>query len=268
MITTQCPLGQDPRMCAHCVHNDTCTSRCDTTKCDVIWGEITGDLTDQTDLAAEFAAVRSEITHTASTAAEAAQSTASEALSTAQTVQSDLETLQNTLSVEISEILDLCALTLRVPIKNNEDGIPQFPEIISKSIGGFLIEYYDALANGVETATTDEAAKKLSRWSGGYVKFYTDGTPLFYTDDTQSLLHKQYFKPCLMRFYDRIVNLSEPFISVPTFDIVLTEDIIVYLEKLYGLSGAFAVQMTIDGAKNKYWQFVDADGKELLKIPF
>ncbi len=66
MITTQCPLGQDPRMCAHCVHNATCASRCDTTKCDVIWGEITGDLTDQTDLAAEFAAVRSEITHAAS----------------------------------------------------------------------------------------------------------------------------------------------------------------------------------------------------------
>lgn len=62
MIPTQCPLGQDTRMCAYCAHKDTCANRCDLAKCDIVWGEISGDLTDQTDLAAEFASVRSEIT--------------------------------------------------------------------------------------------------------------------------------------------------------------------------------------------------------------
>lgn len=61
MIPTQCPSGQDPRMCAYCAHKDTCTNRCDLAKCDIIWGEISGDLADQTDLAAEIASVRSEI---------------------------------------------------------------------------------------------------------------------------------------------------------------------------------------------------------------
>lgn len=62
MIPTQCPLGQDTRMCAYCAHKDSCANRCDLAKCDIIWGEISGDLTDQTDLAAEFASIRSEIT--------------------------------------------------------------------------------------------------------------------------------------------------------------------------------------------------------------
>ncbi len=61
MIPTQCPTGQDPRMCAYCAHKDTCANRCDLAKCDIVWGEISGDLTDQTDLAAEIASVRSEI---------------------------------------------------------------------------------------------------------------------------------------------------------------------------------------------------------------
>ena len=66
MIPTQCPSGQDPRMCAYCAHKDTCTNRCDLAKCDIIWGEISGDLADQTDLVAELdnreTAVRSDIT--------------------------------------------------------------------------------------------------------------------------------------------------------------------------------------------------------------
>ena len=52
MIPTQCPSGQDPRMCAYCAHKDTCANRCDLAKCDIVWGEISGDLADQTDLQA------------------------------------------------------------------------------------------------------------------------------------------------------------------------------------------------------------------------
>lgn len=49
MIPTTCPHGKDPRMCAYCDKKDTCGCRCDKNT-DVIWGDITGDLADQTDL--------------------------------------------------------------------------------------------------------------------------------------------------------------------------------------------------------------------------
>ena len=49
MIPTTCPHGKDPRMCAYCDKKDTCDCRCDKNT-DVIWGEITGELKDQTDL--------------------------------------------------------------------------------------------------------------------------------------------------------------------------------------------------------------------------
>ncbi len=65
MIPTQCPLGQDPRMCAYCDQKDTCGCTCDDNT-DAIWGKISGDLTDQTDLVAELdkreTAVRTDIT--------------------------------------------------------------------------------------------------------------------------------------------------------------------------------------------------------------
>ena len=51
MIPTTCPHGKDPRMCAYCDKKDTCDCRCDKNT-DVIWGEITGELKDQTDLQA------------------------------------------------------------------------------------------------------------------------------------------------------------------------------------------------------------------------
>lgn len=65
MIPTQCPSGQDPRMCAYCDQKDTCGCTCEDTT-DAIWGKISGDLADQTDLVAELdnreTAVRSDIT--------------------------------------------------------------------------------------------------------------------------------------------------------------------------------------------------------------
>ena len=51
MIPTTWPYGKDPRMCAYCDKKDTCNCRCDKNT-DVIWGDITGDLADQTDLMA------------------------------------------------------------------------------------------------------------------------------------------------------------------------------------------------------------------------
>ena len=51
MATELCPHGKDPRMCAYCDKKDTCGCRCDKNT-DVIWGEITGELKDQTDLQA------------------------------------------------------------------------------------------------------------------------------------------------------------------------------------------------------------------------
>lgn len=51
MIPTTFPHGKDPRMCAYCDKKDTCDCRCDKNT-DVIWGEITGELKDQTDLQA------------------------------------------------------------------------------------------------------------------------------------------------------------------------------------------------------------------------
>ena len=51
MATELCPHGKDPRMCAYCDKKDTCGCRCDKNT-DVIWGEITGNLADQTDLQA------------------------------------------------------------------------------------------------------------------------------------------------------------------------------------------------------------------------
>lgn len=51
MIPTTCLHGKDPRMCAYCDKKDTCDCRCDKNT-DVIWGEITGELKDQTDLQA------------------------------------------------------------------------------------------------------------------------------------------------------------------------------------------------------------------------
>lgn len=51
MIPATCPHGKDPRMCAYCDKKDTCDCRCDKNT-DVIWGEITGELKDQTDLQA------------------------------------------------------------------------------------------------------------------------------------------------------------------------------------------------------------------------
>lgn len=51
MIPTTCPHGKDPRMCAYCDKKDTCGCRCDKNT-DVLWGEITGELKDQTDLQA------------------------------------------------------------------------------------------------------------------------------------------------------------------------------------------------------------------------
>lgn len=51
MATELCPHGKDPRMCAYCDKKDTCDCRCDKNT-DVIWGEITGELKDQTDLQA------------------------------------------------------------------------------------------------------------------------------------------------------------------------------------------------------------------------
>ncbi len=51
MIPATYPHGKDPRMCAYCDKKDTCDCRCDKNT-DVIWGEITGELKDQTDLQA------------------------------------------------------------------------------------------------------------------------------------------------------------------------------------------------------------------------
>lgn len=51
MIPATCQHGKDPRMCAYCDKKDTCDCRCDKNT-DVIWGEITGELKDQTDLQA------------------------------------------------------------------------------------------------------------------------------------------------------------------------------------------------------------------------
>lgn len=51
MIPTTCPYRKDPRLCAYCDKKDTCDCRCDKNT-DVIWGEITGELKDQTDLQA------------------------------------------------------------------------------------------------------------------------------------------------------------------------------------------------------------------------
>lgn len=51
MIPTTCPHGKDPCVCAYCDKKDTCDCRCDKNT-DVIWGEITGELKDQTDLQA------------------------------------------------------------------------------------------------------------------------------------------------------------------------------------------------------------------------
>lgn len=51
MIPATCPHGKDPRICAYCDKKDTCDCRCDKNT-DVIWGEITGELKDQTDLQA------------------------------------------------------------------------------------------------------------------------------------------------------------------------------------------------------------------------
>lgn len=51
MIPATCPHGKDTRMCAYCDKKDTCDCRCDKNT-DVIWGEITGELKEQTDLQA------------------------------------------------------------------------------------------------------------------------------------------------------------------------------------------------------------------------
>lgn len=49
MIPTTCPHGKDPRMCAYCDKKDTSDCRCDKNT-NVIWGDITGNWEDQTDL--------------------------------------------------------------------------------------------------------------------------------------------------------------------------------------------------------------------------
>lgn len=51
MIPATCQHEKDPRMCAYCDKKDTCDCICDKNT-DVIWGEITGELKDQTDLQA------------------------------------------------------------------------------------------------------------------------------------------------------------------------------------------------------------------------
>ncbi len=61
MIPTGCPYGHDTRMCAYCSKKDTCSCRCDVPKCDIIWGEITGNIADQTDLSAELKTIRDSI---------------------------------------------------------------------------------------------------------------------------------------------------------------------------------------------------------------
>lgn len=304
MIPTQCPLGQDTRMCAYCDQKDTCGCTCDDNT-DAIWGKISGDLADQTDLVAELekreTEIRNENTSNISSlqsSIDAAQSTANDAHSIGESAaaiandardmavaaQGNIATLQTTVyehttsisniegyvslnTLAIAELDERISLLFRVPIRNGEDNLPRFPEIYSKIIGTLFINYYKAMA--INESAAREAAQKLSRLSGGYMNFYANGGPLFYTDSTQSLQHEQYFKPCLMRFYDRIVSLTEPYISIPTFEIVLTDDITEYLYKLYGLQGAAIVAMTIDGAKGEYWSILSSDETTLLlKIPF
>ncbi len=319
MIPTQCPTGQDPRMCAYCDQKDTCGCTCDDTT-DAIWGKISGDLADQTDLVAELdnreVEIKNEITSDISTLqssinavqstaddahrigesanaiandardmASSAQSAAEAAQSTADTLQTSITDLQTTVaehttsisSIEgnvssntlaIDEVREYTPMLFRMPISNGEDKLPRFPVVYSGTLANLFINYYKAMEIGTASEIRN-AAQQLSKLSGGYINFYAKGSPLFYTDDSQSLQHEQYFKPCLMRFYDRILNLTEPFISVPTFEIVLTDDITAYLEKLYGLSGAAIVAMTIDGAKGEYWSILSSDEKTLLlKIPF
>lgn len=53
MIPTDCPYGDDPRMCEYCSLKDTCDHKC-CPKTTVAWGNITGLLTGQTDLTAEL----------------------------------------------------------------------------------------------------------------------------------------------------------------------------------------------------------------------
>lgn len=312
MIPTQCPSGQDPRMCAYCDQKDTCGCTCDDTT-DAIWGKISGDLADQTDLVAELdnreVEIKNEITSDISTlqsSIDAVQSTADDAhrigesanaiandardianaaQSTADTLKTSITDLQTTVAehttsissiesnvssntIAIDEVREYTPMLFRVPISNGEDKLPHFPVAYSGTLANLFINYYKTMEIGTASEIR-EAAQQLSKLSGGYINFYANGTPLFYTDSTQSLQHEQYFKPCLMRFYDRIFSLTEPFISVPTFEIVLTDDITAYLEKLYGLSGAAIVAMTIDGAKGEYWSILSSDEKTLLlKIPF
>ena len=298
-------------MCAYCGQKDTCGCTCEDTT-DAIWGKISGDLADQTDLVAELdkreAEIKNEITSDISTlqsSIDAAQSTADDAhrigesanaiandardmanaaQSAADTLQTSITSLQTTVAehttsisdiesnvssntMAIDEVREYTPMLWRVPISNGEDKLPRFPVTYSKFLATLFLNYYNAMEIGTASEIRN-AAQNLSKLSGGYINFYANGSPLFYTDSTQSLLHEQYFKPCLMRFYDRILSLTEPFISVPTFEIVLTDDITAYLEKLYGLSDAAIVAMTIDGAQGEYWLILSSDKKTLLKIPF
>lgn len=60
MIPTDCPYGDDPRMCEYCSLKDTCDHKC-CPKTTVAWGNITGLLTDQTDLTAELDKRKTEV---------------------------------------------------------------------------------------------------------------------------------------------------------------------------------------------------------------
>lgn len=70
MIPTDCPYGDDPRMCEYCSLKDTCDHKC-CPQTTVAWGNITGLLTDQTDLVAELdkrqTEVKTEITESTAT---------------------------------------------------------------------------------------------------------------------------------------------------------------------------------------------------------
>lgn len=108
MIPTTCPHGKDPCMCSYCDKKDTCDCRCDKNT-DVIWGEITGELKDQTDLQAALDKHTADIltidtlAHSNEQRLDAVEGTANEANQRSKDNTKRLDQLQDSIDISVTD---------------------------------------------------------------------------------------------------------------------------------------------------------------------
>ena len=175
MIPTTCPHGKDPRMCAYCDKKDTCDCRCDKNT-DVIWGEITGELKDQTDLQAALDKHTADIltvdtlAHSNEQRLDAVEGTANEAnqrskdnLTRLDSVEGTANTTKTLVDVHTTRIdnLEGVANEANQRSKDNTKRLDQVQDSIDISVTD---------TNNGDLEFADESGNVVMRLSNGHIK--------------------------------------------------------------------------------------------------